>query len=323
MMGMTMGVSQSGSSQVPREHFNSSYFKLRLTIADYLQVFEWSIFGSESNRPASMQAPNLIAFTHLSTEIGGRRKFETKLCTALGLLFAILGEKYISEYSNMPHACNHTSRSDLFSMDMSKLCIAKLLTLACAIGAQAFHVRSLPRSVTDVCPGAQEVESSTFNVNDLEFVRQTFVCPNGNFSVEAFSDTNSASSIPHLSSLEARSQVECTTPATTCQCGTAVDCACFTDGIAPSTSDCRTLIGSTGVIASTQGPTFMIQPDTLHAITLNTCTLGFLNLASFVEEFCWDDLVSYVRCIASSLMTDSIIICRLVRPTLSWAVSLV
>ncbi|KAL5480908.1 hypothetical protein ACEPAI_9849 [Sanghuangporus weigelae] len=192
----------------------------------------------------------------------------------------------------MSQTYSQTSRSDLYIVDMSKLYIAKPLTLACAIGAQALHVPSLPRSVTDVCPGAQEIESSTFNVNDFEFVRQTFACPNGNFSVETFSNMNSASSIPHLSSLEARSQAECTTPATTCQCGTAVDCACFTDGIAPSTSDCRTLIGSTNVIASTQGPTFMVQPNALHTITLSTCTLGFLNLASFVEEFCWDDLAS-------------------------------
>ena len=195
---------------------------------------------------------------------------------------------------------------------MSKLFCATVAVLACTISTQAIRVLSVPRSVADLCPDAQVLGSSAFSVGEYDIVHQTFACPDGNFSIEAFSNIISDHSPSRPPSLEARSQAECTTPETTCQCGTpgipivliskinwsdsccTVDCACFTDGIPPSTNDCRNLIASTAVISSLQGPTFMIQPNTIHAITLNTCTLGFLNLANFVEEFCWDDFVSVV-----------------------------
>ncbi|KAL5521593.1 hypothetical protein ACEPAF_2341 [Sanghuangporus sanghuang] len=185
---------------------------------------------------------------------------------------------------------------------MPTLFASKLFILASAVCAQAAQI---PRSVADACPNAKEVESKSITVNGHEVVHQTFSCSDGHLDAEAFSSAISASSIPGLSSLEVRSQVECTTPATICQCGiaglfVAVDCTCFIDGTLPSESDCETLIGSTGVIASLQGPTFMVQPKNFHVISLNTCSLGFLNLANFTEEFCWDDLGSQGNSLVAS-----------------------
>ncbi|KAL5514372.1 hypothetical protein ACEPAG_2460 [Sanghuangporus baumii] len=185
---------------------------------------------------------------------------------------------------------------------MPTLLAAKLFILASVI---CVHAAEIPRSIADACPDAKELESSSISVNGHEVVHQTFTCSDGHLDAEGISSAISSSSVARLSSLEVRSQTECTTPATICQCGIAdhfiaVDCTCFIDGTLPSESDCETLIGSTGVIASLQGPTFMVQPKNFHVISLNTCSLGFLNLANFTEEFCWDDLGSQGNSLVAS-----------------------
>ena len=70
-----------------------------------------------------------------------------------------------------------------------------------------------------------------------------------------------------------------------------VVCGCFGENINPAAADCSALINSLPVIASITGPTFIIQPGTVHTTSLRTCSISFTNLGTTPEEFCWDDLV--------------------------------
>ncbi|EJC97666.1 uncharacterized protein FOMMEDRAFT_32433 [Fomitiporia mediterranea MF3/22] len=198
---------------------------------------------------------------------------------------------------------------------------AQLILLASCLGTFALSVRSVPQAVVNDCPSAQEVSSSVISVNGEKILRQVFECPEGNFTSASF-DPSKARVLNSRSLFEERSQAECTTPNPECQCGSSVnipvECGCFEDSSGPSSSDCNSLLGSTPVIASIQGPTFIVGPNQVHSLTLRTCTLGFINLASTNSEYCWDDLVSSSDFLSS--LNESIL--KMIRSSLSQANSM-
>ncbi|KAL5523144.1 hypothetical protein ACEPAF_1411 [Sanghuangporus sanghuang] len=187
----------------------------------------------------------------------------------------------------------------------------KILFLAYTITTQVLHIRSSPpRFLTNDCPSIQEVSSTTFIVDEYEISHQTFTCIDANFTAAAMSSGTFSRTPQKRTSIEERSAAECTTPNPVCQCGAATDCGCFNNGPAPSASDCSTLIGSTAVLSSLGGPTFIVPPNTFMAITLNTCSLGFINLATTNAEYCWDDLAAagndVVTCISELDITSGL-----------------
>ncbi|KAL5522598.1 hypothetical protein ACEPAG_8615 [Sanghuangporus baumii] len=177
-----------------------------------------------------------------------------------------------------------------------KLFTAQLFVLASSLSSFALNIRtgSIPQSLVDACPSAQVVSSSTITVGGQDVVSQVFSCPDGNLTVPAISEANliPSSNIAQRSAFEARSAAECTTPAAECQCGQAVTCGCFGDTVSQTATDCTALIGSFPVISSLEGPTFIIQPGTVHTTSLRTCSVSFTNLGSTSEEYCWDDLAT-------------------------------
>ncbi|OCB84026.1 hypothetical protein A7U60_g8697 [Sanghuangporus baumii] len=177
-----------------------------------------------------------------------------------------------------------------------KLFTAQLFVLASSLTSFALSIRtgSIPQSLADACPSAHVVSSSTIIVDGQDIVRQVFSCPDGNLTVPAIPEANliPSSNIAQRSVIEARSAAECTTPAAECQCGQAVICDCFGDTVAQTAADCTALIGSLPVISSIAGPTFIVQPGTVHTTSLRTCSVSFTNLGSTPEEFCWDDLAT-------------------------------
>lgn len=71
----------------------------------------------------------------------------------------------------------------------------------------------------------------------------------------------------------------------------AVTCNCFEGDIAPEEFDCTSLLNS--VTSSAEGVvTFKAPASGLVTLTLRTCSLELINLASTPLEFCWDDFVS-------------------------------
>ncbi|EJC97663.1 uncharacterized protein FOMMEDRAFT_137555 [Fomitiporia mediterranea MF3/22] len=177
---------------------------------------------------------------------------------------------------------------------------AQLVILASCLNVFALSVRSVPQAVANECSSAQEVSSSVISVNGLDIVRQVFDCPDGNFTSASVGSSN-VRILNSRSLLEERSQSECTTPNPECQCGASVECGCFEENTAPSSSDCSSLLGSTPIIASLQGPTFSIPSNQVHALSLRTCTIAVVNLASTTTEYCWDDLSSSLNSVMSCM----------------------
>ncbi|KAL5522599.1 hypothetical protein ACEPAG_8616 [Sanghuangporus baumii] len=175
-----------------------------------------------------------------------------------------------------------------------KLFTVQLFVVVGALSAFASSIRagSIPKSLADACPSVQVVSSSTITVDGQEIVRQVVSCPGGNLTTLATPEAKlvHSSAIADRSVIEARSAAECTTPASECQCGQQAICGCFGETIGSNPSDCTALIGSLPVISSISGPTFIIQPGTVHTTSLRTCTVSFTNLGSTAEEYCWDDL---------------------------------
>ncbi|KAL5480905.1 hypothetical protein ACEPAI_9846 [Sanghuangporus weigelae] len=172
----------------------------------------------------------------------------------------------------------------------------QLLILASSLSAFALSIRSglVPQEVANACPSAQVLSSSTTKIDGQDVVRQVLSCPGGNFtsSLRAIDRTLSSRGLTEYPAIEARSAAECTTPAAECQCGQPVICGCFGETVGPSAADCTALIGSLPVIASITGPTFIIQPGTVHTTSLRSCAISFTNLGETPEEFCWDDLAN-------------------------------
>lgn len=156
----------------------------------------------------------------------------------------------------------------------------------CALGAN-IKARS---SVKDNCPTAEVLSTTTYNVNGHDITRQTFSCPESGLTRAQHPTTGK--SFPS-SAIERRNAGECRTAAPECQCGTSFVCQCqdVTDN-SPNPNDCSILIDSTEVLAQTEGPTFIVQPDSFELITFQSCGLEFTNFANTPLEYCWDELAS-------------------------------
>ncbi|KAL5514373.1 hypothetical protein ACEPAG_2461 [Sanghuangporus baumii] len=169
---------------------------------------------------------------------------------------------------------------------------AKSFLLVFVIGSYALRTRSsITPSLLDFCPSVQEISSSTISIDGHEILHQVLSCLDGNVNASSIS-TRISSHLPKKRTLIAdRSAAECTTPNPECQCGTAVDnCGCINNGPTPSSEDCNTLVASLPIISTLNGRTFIVAPNTLMSITLNTCQFGLLNMASTNTEYCWDDM---------------------------------
>ncbi|KAI5117700.1 hypothetical protein M0805_007769 [Coniferiporia weirii] len=156
-----------------------------------------------------------------------------------------------------------------------------------AFGAN-LHVRTPGSSGTDNCPSAQVVSTSTYVVDGHEIQRQTFTCPDGGLTKAA----STGKTIPR-SAFEKRNAAECKNPAPECQCGTSFNCNCQgLTATAPASGDCTILIDSMSVIAQTEGPTFIVEPDDFELIFFHTCALEFTNLGDFPMEYCWENIAN-------------------------------
>ncbi|EJC97661.1 uncharacterized protein FOMMEDRAFT_24286 [Fomitiporia mediterranea MF3/22] len=102
-----------------------------------------------------------------------------------------------------------------------RLLTSQMIFAACVVSAHALSAPPLPNSVTDDCPTAHVVSSTTISVDGQEILRESFVCPDGKFANHAMSGSGE-NVTANRSTLEAREEIECMFPQNmpaVCQCG--------------------------------------------------------------------------------------------------------